>query len=234
MGDGMDDSSDATNAEALDGRARPRVFLVVDHPVLAHGLALLLQDAGFDVVGIAPEPRGALTALQSLAADVVVVGLSLWDGAVQDLVVALHDRRPTLGIAVYATHEEPGPIRRALEAGARGFVTQREEPAVLVRCLEAVRAGTNFLSPVISRALDRWPRSCVTPHGTRLSAHEQAVFELIGQGYASPEIAERLGIARGTLETYYDRIIHKLSFDGRRGLRRHAIQAGTAKHEEMA
>lgn len=234
MGDGMDDSSDATNTEALDGRARPRVLLVVDHPVLAHGLALLLQDAGFDVVGIAPEPRGALTALQSLAADVVVVGLSLWDGAVQDLVVALHDRRPTLGIAVYATHEEPGPIRRALEAGARGFVTQREEPAVLVRCLEAVRAGTNFLSPVISRALDRWPRSCVTPHGTRLSAHEQAVFELIGQGYASPEIAERLGIARGTLETYYDRIIHKLSFDGRRGLRRHAIQAGTAKHDEMS
>lgn len=230
----MDDSPDATNAAALDGRARARGFLVEDHPVLAQGLVLVLRDAGFDVVGVAAEPREALTALQSTAADIVVVGLSLWDGAVQDLLGTLHDRWPTLGIVAYTTHEEPGPIRRALEAGARGFVTQREEPRMLVRCLEAVRAGTSFFSPVIARALDRSPPSHATPHGTRLSAHEQEVFELIGQGFASPEIAERLGIARGTLETYYDRIIHKLSFDGRRGLRRHAIQARAGKHEEVA
>lgn len=230
----MDDSSDTADAGAPDGQARARVFLVEDNPVLAHGLAMLLQDAGFDLVGVVPEPRGALTALRSTTADMVVVGLSLGDGAVQDLVMTLRDRWPALGIAVYSTHEEPGPIRRALEAGARGFVAKREEPRVLVRCLEAVREGTSFLSPAISRALDRRPRSNIAPHSTRLSANEQEVFELIGQGYASPEIAERLGIARGTLETYYDRIIHKLSFDGRRGLRRHAIQAEAEKHDERA
>jgi DNA-binding NarL/FixJ family response regulator len=234
MGDGMNDSSDATNAGAPEGRARARVFLVEDHPVLAQGLVMLLQEAGFDVVGIAPEPHRALTALQSMAADLVVVGLSLEEGPVHDLVVALHHTRPTMGIAVYTTHDDPGSIRRALEAGALGFVTQREEPRVLVCCLEAVRAGRRFLSPVIFRALDRSPGARMAPYGTRLSAHEQEVFELIGQGYASPEIAERMGIARGTLETYYDRIIHKLRFDGRRGLRRHAIQFRTEKHEEVA
>jgi DNA-binding NarL/FixJ family response regulator len=228
----MDDSSDTADAGAPDGQARTRVFLVEDHPVLAHGLAMLIQDAGFDVVGVVPEPRRALTALGSTAADMVVVGLSLEDGSVQDLVVTLRDRWPTLGIAVYSMHEEPGPIRRVLDAGARGFVAQREEPRVLVRCLEAVREGISFLSPVISRALDRRPHSHIAPHSTTLSPNEQEVFELIGQGYASPEIAERLGIARGTLETYYDRIIHKQGFDGRRGLRRHAIQAEVEKHDE--
>lgn len=218
-------------AERADA-VRATVFLVDDHPVLARGLAALLEDTGFEVTGIASSPAGAIAALSVAPTDLVVVDLSLEDGHGQDLVVALHQKWPALGIVVYSVNEDLGPIRRALEAGARGYVTKREHPEVLVGCLEVVRGGGTFLSPLASRAqVRRRARDGSTPPtmGRALSATELEVYRLVGEGCSSPEIAERLGIARGTVETYYDRIIDKLALGSRRDLRRHAIGAATRR-----
>jgi DNA-binding NarL/FixJ family response regulator len=207
---------------------RATVFLVDDHPVLARGLATLLADAGFLVTGVATGVASALEALQAAPADLAVVDLSLDDGRGHDLIAALRERCPTTGVVVYSVDEDAGPIRRSLDAGARGYVTKRERPELLVGCLHAVRAGGTFLSPVAARARGGpQPRTASPGAGASkpLSATEREVYRMVGEGCPTPEIAERLGIARGTVETYYDRILDKLGLTSRRELRRHAIAA---------
>lgn len=211
---------------------RPRVLLVDDHPLVVQGLAGLLQDEGFTVVGQAPDCERALVLLSQADVDLVVVDLSLEQGSGYDLLARLNPGPVAL---VYSVHEDGDHVRRALEAGAMGYVTKREDPEVLVQCLREVLTGNRVLSPRAARAMAnavaRGPAH--TPEEV-LSPQELQVYRLVGRGYGTQEIGREMDLSVRTVETYYGRILLKLDLPGRRELRRHAADSALRRSGDPA
>ena len=203
--------------------APTRVLLVDDHPVVRQGLAGLLQDEGFEVVGAVATRRDALDLLARAPTDVAVIDLTLESGSGLEVLADLQQRFPDVLAVIYSVHEDGDHVRRAFAAGAMGFVTKREDPEVLVRCLRQIHAGDRFLSPRASRAMaDALAAGLPVMADDALSPQELQVYGFTGRGLATQEIAERMGLSVRTVETYYSRIQAKLNLAGRRELRQHA------------
>ena len=128
-------------------------------------------------------------------------------------------------MVVYSVHEDVVHVRRALQSGATGYISKREDPEVLVECLKNISNGERFLSQRAARALaDAMANGQEQAPEQVLSQQEIQVYNMLGKGLATPDIADLMHISTRTVETYYNRIIFKLGIPGRRELRRHAVE----------
>ena len=196
--------------------APPRIFLVDDHPLVRAALAQLLAGEGFAPAGQAGSPAEALAHPALATSQLVVVDLALGEESGIDLIKKLCARG--LAVLVYSMHEGSTVIRRALEAGAGGYVTKREAAESLAAAIRAVLAGVRYLSPRAEAAL----RESTPLDG--LSGQQQQIYRLLGQGASNEAIARQLGISGRTLESYCVRIMDKLGVQGVKELRRGAIR----------
>ena len=204
----------------MSGPDQLRLFLVDDHPLVRTALAQLLAGAGFDPAGQAGTSAEALAHPALAASHLAVVDLALGEEGGIDLIRKLRARGQA--VLVYSMHEESHVIRRALEAGAGGYVTKREAAESLATAIRAVLAGARYLSPRAEAALQE-----LTPVDG-LSGQQQQIYRLLGQGAANEDIARQLGISVRTLESYCVRIMDKLGTQGIKELRRRAIRAAVA------
>ena len=206
----------------MTGPDRPRLILVDDHPLVRAALAQLLAGAGFAPVGQAGAPAEALAHPALAASRLAVVDLALGEESGLDLIRKLRERG--MAVLVYSMHESSTVIRRALAAGAGGYVTKREAAESLAAAIRAVLAGSRYLSPRAEAALQE-----LTPLDG-LSGQQQQIYRLLGQGASNEDIARQLGISVRTLESYCARILDKLGVQGIKDLRRQAIRdAGSSK-----
>jgi DNA-binding NarL/FixJ family response regulator len=130
---------------------KPRILLVDDHAAVRHGLALVLTEEG---IGECRETSGRDEALEAAAReppDMALVDLSLGSDDALQLVAELCAR--DVPVLVCSTHEEPGYVRRALAAGARGYITKREAPHELARTVRDVLEGWMLVSPRAAEGL---------------------------------------------------------------------------------
>jgi len=205
-------------------RPTARVFLVDDHPVVRKGIAGLLEDEGFDIVGLAGNVTEAMELLARTPTDLVVVDLTLEQGSGIDVLNGIRRTIPATVAVVYSVHEDGERVRRALEAGAMGYVTKREDPALLVECLRHVHSGERFLSPRAARAMADALAQGLTPIPAEvLSAQELQVFAAAGRGLNAQQTATEMGLSVRTVESYYGRIVFKLRITGRRALHQSAV-----------
>jgi len=208
---------------------RIRVLLVDDHPAVREGLALLLAPDGIDVVAEASARAEALARVKEHRPDLAIVDLSLdtEDGAA--LIADLRARDvPALA---YSMHKDARHVEGAFAAGALGYVTKRELHGVLVQAVRQVAAGHRFASPIAAVALAQHATQSHAEPGARgLSQQEREVYQLLGKGEGTYEIAAALKISTRTVESYYARIIVKLGLNGMYELRRHAINHA---HEDL-
>jgi DNA-binding NarL/FixJ family response regulator len=191
------------------------VFLVDDHPLVREALEHLLTGAGIAVAGQADGNATALAHPALAASRLAVVDLTLGEENGIDLIKRLTTRG--LAVVVYSMHEGSTVIRRALDAGADGYVTKREAAQSLLEAIRAALAGDRYLSPRAVAALQE-----LTPLDV-LNGQQQRIFKLLGQGLTNEEIARQLGISVRTLESYCVRINDKLGLQGIKELRRLAI-----------
>lgn len=202
-----------------------KVLLVDDHPVVRQGLAGLLTDEGFDVVGDAATTAEAEKILMREAIDLLVVDLTLDRESGFDVLTMIRRRMPKAIAVVYSVHEDGERVRRAIQAGAMGFVSKREDPEVLVKCLRRAYAGERFLSPRAARAM-----ADILAHGDApipeevLSKQELEVYAMAGRGFSPQDTASEMGLSVRTVETYYGRILEKLKLSSRRELRQQATE----------
>ncbi len=210
----------------IKDKAATRVILVDDHPVIRQGLSGLLQDEGFQIVGIASNISETVELLaKTPPTDVAVVDLSLENESGFDVLALIRKETPKVTTVVYSVHEDIVNVRRALKLGAMGYVTKREDPEVLVDCINKAHAGERYLSPRAAHFL----ADALAGNGEKapdevLSPQEMQVYTLMGKGIATPDIADSMGISARTVETYYSRILFKLGLPGRRDLLQHAIE----------
>lgn len=196
-------------------QAHIAVFLVDDHPLVRQGLALILEQGGFTVAGEADSVEGTRAHPGLAAAQVAILDLSLDQANGLDLIPDLCQRG--VHVVVYSMHEDAAIVRRALTAGAKGYITKRETAQALVPAIRAVLDGGEYVSP---RATTVLAQHATDPD---LSPQQEQLYDLLGQGCDAHEIATRLHVSPRTVETYCTRLMDKLGLAGMKELRQHAI-----------
>ena len=214
-----------------DARTGPaRVLIVDDHPIVREGLALLISgQPDLEVCGEAEDVATAGQLVDETKPDVAIVDISLKGSSGLELIKRIKAKHPSVRILVSSIHDESVYAERALRAGAMGYVNKREATRTILGALRHILDGRVYLS---ERMADRLLCRAVGGGGERvegspiesLSDRELEVFELIGQGLITNEIAAKLHLSSKTVETYRDRIRLKLNLSTGSQLARHALQ----------
>lgn len=210
------------------GGAKKRVLLVDDHPIVRQGLAALIdQQPDLEVCGQAETAADALRLVKSARPDVALVDLSLKGTSGLELLKDLKIRHPELSTIVVTMHAESLYAERVLRAGARGYVAKQEATEKVLTAIHRVLNGELYVS---AETTERMLRRVVgggagpaTPEEL-LSDRELQVFQLLGMGRATRQIAKELHLSIKTIETYRANIKKKLNLNDGLELLQHAVR----------
>jgi len=204
------------------------ILIVDDHPIVCRGLRQLVADEpDLEVCGEAEDVSGALQQVKSLHPDVVVIDLSLKGGHGLELIQEIKASNERIKMLVSSMHDESLYAERVLRAGAMGYISKQESPDKIIGALRQVLHGEIYLSARMSnRLLHRLTsgQSFETSPIENLSDRELQVFEMIGQGLATKEIAQKLDRSHKTIEAHREKMKSKLNLKSGTELNRHATQ----------
>jgi DNA-binding NarL/FixJ family response regulator len=196
-------------------RARRRILIVDDHPIVRLGIRqMLAAEPDLEVCGEAESPEAARQLIKSAQPDLAIVDLSLTQGTGLDLIRSLRESLPTLPVLVLSMHDEALFAERVLRAGARGYIMKREAITGLVGAIRRVLSGRIYVSEGMAQAvLERLGHEAAPADSplASLTDRELEVFDLIGRGQSTGAIAEQLGVSIKTIETYRSNIKTKLN-----------------------
>jgi DNA-binding NarL/FixJ family response regulator len=204
-----------------------RILIVDDHSIVRDGLAMLIErEPGMKVVGFAGSGEEAVTVTQRLKPDLIIMDLMLpaLNGidATQRIITEFPGIR-IIALSACHTHEQ---VCRVLRAGALGFVLKTAAATELLRAVQVVSAGEQYISPAITALFAEGALSMPIPKSPfeRLSSRERKVVQLIVAGSTSSDIALHLSLSRKTVDTYRGRIMVKLGVANRSALIRFALE----------
>lgn len=194
---------------------KKQVYLVDDHPIVRQGLIKLIeQEDGLEVCGESGTVADALEDLKELGPDVILVDISLENSNGLELIKLVDDLGLQIPMLVLSMHDESLYAEHALRSGASGYVMKQAASSTLIQAIEKVLDGEIYVSKSMSSQMLKMAfRSSGedTRTGTEtLSLRELEVFELIGRGNSTREIAEQLHLSVKTIETYRAHIKEKL------------------------
>jgi two-component system, NarL family, invasion response regulator UvrY len=202
-----------------------RILLVDDHPVVRLGIRAILTDRIKGVVvGEAGDADNALGQLRTNEWDLVVADLSLPGMSGLDLIKRLRDLYPNLPTLVMSMHPAAQFARRAIGAGATGYLTKDSAPDTLVAAIDDIRRRRyhpGHGAEEIPRRVSA--RMAATPHDS-LSDREYQILRLIGSGHTVSGIARELSLSVKTVSTYRARALEKLGMRTNAELMRYAIE----------
>ena len=185
-----------------------RIVLAEDQAMVRGALAALLGLEGdLEIVAQAGDGDAAWREVQSHAPDLLVTDIEMPGLTGLDLALKLQERASTTKVVILTTFARAGYLRRALDAGVRGYLLKDAPSAQLAQALRQVHAG--------GRAID--PQLAVAAWGEQdpLSERERQVLRLAGEGVKSADIAERLHLSQGTVRNYLSEAIGKLGAENR-------------------
>ena len=209
-------------------KAKTRVLLVDDHPILRRGLAQLInQEADMTVCGEAEDAPKAFEAVSTLQPDVAVFDISLKGGNGIELIKNVKARFPDLPILVLSMHDESLYAERALRAGSLGYIMKEEAIEQVLVAIRRVLLGEIFLSDkmkakMLQQLANGKAKAFVSPI-EHLTDRELEVFRLIGEGRSTRQIAGELHLSVRTVEAYREYIKGKLNLKNATELVQHAF-----------
>jgi len=207
---------------------KSKILVVDDHPLFREGLVRVLNlENDLEICGTAPDHVEALKQAAALKPDLAIIDISLEGINGIDLTKQLRSRYPKLRILILSMHKEAIYADRALRAGANGYIMKREEGPRLLEAIRQVLSGHIYLSKAINdqmlqRMANPGRRADTTPIES-LSDREFEIFQLIGEGYGTRQIADELNVSIKTIETHRERIREKLNLNTTFELVQHAI-----------
>ena len=203
-----------------------RVLIADDHPVVRAGYQRLLEQGGdIQVVADASDGQTAYGAWVEHEPDVMVTDLSMPSGGM-DLIRRVCQRSDGARVLVFSMHDSAMLVRRALEAGARGYIPKSSSPDNLVDGVRALHAGRRYLAPELpAELLQRDPMDEAQLLAT-LSAREFEVFRLLAQGQSAAQCASALNLSAKTVSNHQTLIKEKLGVSTSAALVHLAIRHG--------
>lgn len=202
-----------------------RIIIADDHTLFRIGLRQMLESfEGTSVVAEAADAAQTLAAAQAVEADLLISDLTMPGTSGMQLIEQLHQQHPALPLLILSMHDEPATIRRALQAGATGYITKESSPETLRAAVAHVTAGERYIPPAVAEALAfESIRPSTLPHET-LSQRERQVFRLIAQGVMLSQIAEQLHLSPKTVTTHKTHLMEKLGIGNNADLIRYAVE----------
>jgi two-component system, NarL family, response regulator NreC len=209
---------------ATESPVKPiRVIIADDHSIVRRGLRELLEAEGdFEVVAEAGDIADTKRYLRGHRPDVLILDLNMPDGSSLEAIPAMRGDCPDTRIVVLTMQNEPAYARRALSAGALGYVLKDAADAELVEAVRRASAGDSYLNPRLGARLAAEPSG--PPDG--LTERELDVLRMIALGHTNAEVADRLYLSVRTVETHRAHIQQKLSLGSRSELVRYALAHG--------
>ncbi|MGX7678507.1 response regulator [Jatrophihabitans sp. DSM 45814] len=201
-----------------------RVLLVDDHQLFASGLRARLElEDGITAIADAETGEDAVRKARANQPDVVLLDLVLPHCSGYDVIPQVLDAAPKTRVLVVSSQTQPSCVRRAITAGASGYVCKRACFAHLVEAIRRVAAGDRYVEPELGARLIV---ADDVPALSRISDRERDVLHLLALGYTTQEIGAKLYISSRTVDTHRAQIMHKLQFHTRAELVLFALAAG--------
>lgn len=217
--------------------AKLRILLADDHTMLRDGLSVLINDQpDMEVIAQAQTGRQAVQLARECTPDVAVVDISMPDMAGIEAAQQIASRSAPTRVIALSRNADPGCARRALRAGAAGFVLKRSAAEALIHAIRIVAGGESYVEPDFSgelfSAADPGAANDRVGNG-RLSFREEQVLRSIAWGLSNKEIAGELGLSIKTVESYKASALEKLRLRSRADIVRHAVRIGWLSPERM-
>jgi DNA-binding NarL/FixJ family response regulator len=206
-----------------------RIVLVDDHPIFRQGLGALVDaQPDMEVVGEAENGRVAMSLVQRLKPDVVIMDVSMPDMNGLKATEALTNAYPDTKIVTVTRHSDGGYLQQLFDAGSKGYVLKQSDSNEVVRAIRAVARGQTYLDPAVAeQAVGTVERSGSARRSTqKLSRREEEVLRLVAWGLLSREIAGQLQISIKTVEAHKANAMNKLALANRIDVVRYALLRG--------
>ena len=207
---------------------RPSVLLADDHRMVVEGLKSLLAEE-FDLVGTVEDGRALVAAAKKLQPDVIVADITMPQLNGLDAISRLKQDNPKVRVVFLTMHQNPAYARRALEAGASGFVVKHSASAELVMAIRAALKGKTFITPALAGEVFQEMR-----HGAaakeddrhQITPRQREILQLLAEGRSAKEIAEALSISARTVEFHKYQIMETHGLHSSAELIHFAIRRG--------
>jgi DNA-binding NarL/FixJ family response regulator len=208
--------------------SKPRILIADDHQILAEGLRGLLEPE-FEVVGVVTDGRELVAAAKKHRPDLIVADVTMPSLNGIDAAVQLHGAGVKAKVVFLTMHRDVAYARRAMQAGAAGFVLKHSVASELVMAVREALQGRTYVTPMIAGELlqsyregDSGPRASAP----RLTARQREVLQLIAEGRSAKEVAAVLTISIRTAEAHRARILEALGLRTTAELVQYAIRNG--------
>lgn len=210
-----------------------RIMLADDHALMREGLrALLASVPDISVIGEARTGREAVSAVQQLDPDVIVMDVAMPDLNGIEAARLIHARHLAIRIVMLSMHSTAEHVYRAFEAGASGYLLKETAADEVITAVRAVHAGKQYLCTALAGSVrgfaDFAHKSAPLDS---LSPRERQVLQLVVEGKTSNEIAQVLSLSPKSVETYRNRLMRKLSVENIPSLVKFAVEHGLTPHK---
>jgi two-component system nitrate/nitrite response regulator NarP len=199
-----------------------RVLLADDHPMIAAALDVLLRGSDYQLVGRARSGADALTQVQRLKPDLLLLDVNMPDGSGLDVLRQLRAGRRAPAVVLLTAGMDDSQLLAADKLAPEAIVLKTSDPALLLQCMDQVRKGERCLDPEIEertrQAKDRAARA------PSLTPRERELIDLVRQGLRNRDIAAQLGVTEGTVKVDLHAIFDKLGVDNRTELAMRAAE----------
>jgi len=187
-----------------------RLLIVEDHPMVAEGLARVLDaEDGVEVVATAATAADGISRARTSRPDVAVVDQCLPDGYGTELALQLRAELPDTAVVIMSALDEEAVVTDAVDAGCAGLVSKNRGAPDLIRAVRAAAAGEAFLSADALRALTMRKEAPAQP-GSDLTSREIEVLQCLADGLSNHDIARRLYLSPNTVGNHLQRAMAKL------------------------
>ena len=206
-----------------------RILLVDDHPMVRERLAEVIQrEPDLTVCGEAEDRATALERIAATHPHLAIVDLTLKQSHGIELIKDIRSQHPGVLILVVSMHDELLHAERVIRAGAHGYITKQEATRKIMLAIRTVLGGGVYLGEKVAARIAAGAVGSPRVDGSlpiaQLSDRELVVFEKLGQGHGTRQIAEDLHLDMRTIETYRARIKEKLNLKDANDLLQHAIR----------
>lgn len=227
----------------LKSANKSRVLIVDDHPLVRHGMAQLInQEADLHICCEAGNAEEAMEASRRCTHDLAIVDISMEGISGIELIKMLKAKSENLPVLVMSMHDESLYAERALRAGAKGYVMKQEAPETILAAIRQILRGNIHVSEKIRSKMLRQIADAPTQADlsplNRLGDRELEIMQLIGQGFRTAEIAEKINRSIKTIEAHRANLKKKLNLKNAAELIHFAVQwterSGTADPDKSA
>jgi two-component system, NarL family, response regulator NreC len=220
--------NDAVTGNGGDSR-RITVVLADDHEIVREGLRMILEaEPDIEVVAEAGDTDAATRYVLGHKPTILLLDLNMPGPPSLEQIPKVTDASPETAVVILTMQKDPAFVRRALQAGARGYVIKHSAAAELVEAIRSVVEGKTYVNPDLGGRLAAEPAEEGPPD--ELTPRELEVLGLLAQGYMNPEIAEQLVLSVRTVETHRANLQRKTGVHTRAELIAYALEHGLVEH----